>query len=292
MNTKLKLVLLASACSGCIVLSAPGARADSVTPVSGSMSLQAFGSNCSQASTPCGTTDSNGNTVTPVSQFNTTQWSGTPTTLTNAASVTTPDNLLTVSGSGSATWTNADTGTVSFSNYGWTTPSNPSFGGLAVYNGTAALNYGGTANFFTTPAAADWQYTFAANVDGTFTMTYDVTSTASNVVTPGTFGLGGWNIYVDGSTSTGDFLYNAFDPDANGVFSLSLIAGDTYTIALENEANVNGAMSTASMDGTFDWDISPSIAATPLPAALPLFATGLSAMGFFGWRKRRKQILA
>ena len=25
-----------------------------------------------------------------------------------------------------------------------------------------------------------------------------------------------------------------------------------------------------------------------LPAALPLFATGLGAMGLFGWRKKRK----
>ena len=28
--------------------------------------------------------------------------------------------------------------------------------------------------------------------------------------------------------------------------------------------------------------------ATPLPAALPLFATGLGAMGLFGWRRKRK----
>ena len=27
---------------------------------------------------------------------------------------------------------------------------------------------------------------------------------------------------------------------------------------------------------------------TPLPAALPLFATGLAAMGLFGWRRKRK----
>jgi hypothetical protein len=27
---------------------------------------------------------------------------------------------------------------------------------------------------------------------------------------------------------------------------------------------------------------------TPLPAALPLFATGLGALGLFGWRKKRK----
>jgi hypothetical protein len=29
--------------------------------------------------------------------------------------------------------------------------------------------------------------------------------------------------------------------------------------------------------------------ATPLPATLPLFATGLGALGLFGWRRKRKQ---
>jgi len=34
------------------------------------------------------------------------------------------------------------------------------------------------------------------------------------------------------------------------------------------------------------------IGTTPLPAALPLFATGLGAMGLFGWRRRRKNAAA
>jgi hypothetical protein len=32
----------------------------------------------------------------------------------------------------------------------------------------------------------------------------------------------------------------------------------------------------------------PDPATTPLPAALPLFATGLGTFGFFGWRRKRK----
>jgi hypothetical protein len=32
----------------------------------------------------------------------------------------------------------------------------------------------------------------------------------------------------------------------------------------------------------------PTITATPLPAALPLFASGLGALGLLGWRKKRK----
>jgi hypothetical protein len=38
----------------------------------------------------------------------------------------------------------------------------------------------------------------------------------------------------------------------------------------------------------FDTPNSPSISGAPLPAALPLFATGLGAMGLFGWWKKRK----
>jgi hypothetical protein len=30
------------------------------------------------------------------------------------------------------------------------------------------------------------------------------------------------------------------------------------------------------------------LTATPLPAALPLFATGLGALGLLGWRRKRK----
>lgn len=33
-----------------------------------------------------------------------------------------------------------------------------------------------------------------------------------------------------------------------------------------------------------------SIGATPLPAALPLFASGLGALGFIGWRRKRKAL--
>ena len=34
----------------------------------------------------------------------------------------------------------------------------------------------------------------------------------------------------------------------------------------------------------FSLDVTP----TPIPAALPLFATGLGVMGLFGWRRKRK----
>jgi hypothetical protein len=63
----------------------------------------------------------------------------------------------------------------------------------------------------------------------------------------------GWNYYTSDMINIG-FTY----PDTD---SLQLYA-------------ISGVLNTAS--------------ATPLPAALPLFATGLGALGLFGWRRKRK----
>ena len=43
---------------------------------------------------------------------------------------------------------------------------------------------------------------------------------------------------------------------------------------------------------TTTYDFEAAAAATPLPAALPLFASGLGAMGFIGWRRKRKALAA
>jgi len=41
-------------------------------------------------------------------------------------------------------------------------------------------------------------------------------------------------------------------------------------------------------DQNFTLDVVAPVAATPVPAALPLFATGLGALGLVGWRRKRK----
>jgi len=38
--------------------------------------------------------------------------------------------------------------------------------------------------------------------------------------------------------------------------------------------------------------VNSTAAATPLPAALPLFAAGLGAFGLLGWRRKRKSAVA
>lgn len=35
------------------------------------------------------------------------------------------------------------------------------------------------------------------------------------------------------------------------------------------------------------FNVSSTVAATPIPAALPLFAAALGGLGFFGWRRKK-----
>jgi hypothetical protein len=47
----------------------------------------------------------------------------------------------------------------------------------------------------------------------------------------------------------------------------------------------SGDQATSLQPGTFSPD---SSSATPLPAALPLFASGLGVLGVLGWRRKKK----
>jgi hypothetical protein len=62
-----------------------------------------------------------------------------------------------------------------------------------------------------------------------------------------------------------------------------MICSTTYSCSLTAQAYLNPG-------GTQIFEIltSGSLTATPLPAALPLFATGLGALGLLGWHTKRK----
>jgi hypothetical protein len=65
-------------------------------------------------------------------------------------------------------------------------------------------------------------------------------------------------------------------------FTSNFIAdGTSNTITLAENFPVGPVPSYVGLDDV-------SVTATPLPAALPLFATGLGALGLHGWRRRRK----
>ena len=65
---------------------------------------------------------------------------------------------------------------------------------------------------------------------------------------------------------------------AEAVLFAQMIAGDTYL-------NIH---TTQFGSG----EIRGFLAETPLPAALPLFASGLGALGLLGWRRRKKSAAA
>jgi hypothetical protein len=61
-------------------------------------------------------------------------------------------------------------------------------------------------------------------------------------------------------------------------------AGDQILFGVEALASLSGGQTIAV---TFD-NIDITVSQTPLPAALPLFASGLGALGLLGWRRKRK----
>jgi hypothetical protein len=71
-------------------------------------------------------------------------------------------------------------------------------------------------------------------------------------------------------------------------YSLDDLVGQTPVFTTLNSVIENA-------DGSFQWSVPPpgvnvydGLSQVPLPAALPLFATGLGALGLLGWRRKRK----
>ena len=151
---------------------------------------------------------------------------------------------------------------------------------------------------------------FTANGD-----TYNVGTIAglANVVLiPGVSNDGGthtgfWRVFgfiLDTSDSGPNDNTTPFDLTA--LFGATSATTGTFTPATSLQASSNdntitvginflggGPASDGACNDCYGPDIvatinTPSSGATPLPATLPLFATGLGGLGLFGWRRKRK----
>jgi hypothetical protein len=69
-----------------------------------------------------------------------------------------------------------------------------------------------------------------------------------------------------------------------GLNTLRLIVNDTGE-GISGNLNPNSAPTSATLIGSVTFD---AVSTVPLPGALPLFATGLGALGLLGWRRKRK----
>jgi hypothetical protein len=68
---------------------------------------------------------------------------------------------------------------------------------------------------------------------------------------------------------------------------------DGFTFSYDDGSSVwqfvvNGFTMGPNAGGTITHDLTAQVSQAPLPAALPLFASGLGAMGLFAWWRRRK----
>ena len=124
-----------------------------------------------------------------------------------------------------------------------------------------------------------------------------------------------FNLYAGTASSIGALLKSFTVPNSasvgsgaivtmNSVLMPSLVAGQYYWLSFTEPNAADGSSSTWSFNnqGYFDITIKSAgssvgylpafrveVDATPLPAALPLFATGLGAIGLLGWQRKRKK---
>jgi hypothetical protein len=112
------------------------------------------------------------------------------------------------------------------------------------------------------------------------------TSNCNGAIFLGTNAAGaidGWTMYLGGATN---YIFSS------GELGPPLTSGNDSVQTTNKPIDVPGEGYTnivAYSDSAGAWS-GPTVTTgvTPLPAALPLFVTGLGALGLFGWRRKRK----
>ena len=133
-----------------------------------------------------------------------------------------------------------------------------------------------------------WSFTFTGS--GSLNGTFSGNNSNISMPTAGTSPLsaGGGMIKYDW-TATGEFEFLFV---SGGAENDELIVGPNELVA---EFDCSGCEVYDTPETAGGFQIATEVAgtgATPLPAALPLFATGLGALGLLGWRRKRKNAAA
>ena len=105
--------------------------------------------------------------------------------------------------------------------------------------------------------------------------------TANSITTDGTGSITKWKLEFATSSS---FINHIFTTNNN--FFPPNFQQDSGEIFPPTPGSTPSFGHTNNNAGIWSGD---GVAAVPLPAALPLFATGLGALGLLGWRRKRKQ---
>jgi PEP-CTERM motif len=131
------------------------------------------------------------------------------------------------------------------------------------------------------------------------TVTFSVAGTGSGSL------IGSYHVFdnhIAGSAgftndTTQHFLLFIFGPAAFDSYALSTSIGP-FTDDAEWNPGVSfpstaGALiiqTVLNEEGTFTAAVGEVVPSVPVPGTLPLFATGLGALGLLGWRRKRKQV--
>jgi len=102
-----------------------------------------------------------------------------------------------------------------------------------------------------------------------------------------------------GSSQSCGSAHPSYDGAPFGDFDVSMVEGAIYKVVLTTyiqgfygpaSITIDPYFTTAATDGNFIFSsgIEPFAAATPLPATLPMFVSGLGAVGALVWRRKRK----
>ena len=99
--------------------------------------------------------------------------------------------------------------------------------------------------------------------------------------------------WTTAGTSTGDYQINSLPSDSNGhIFPTPTFTYNSGTTTTTVETLITNYTGPTATNLDFTLFGGPAVSETPLPAALPLFATGLGALGLLGWRRKQKKSAA
>ena len=101
---------------------------------------------------------------------------------------------------------------------------------------------------------------------------------------PAPFDTGSFNgfEFVDVSTNPG-IIGITLDPSTTAPVNISVATFTSNSVFLNFQGQTWDAHTAAVFDLQFG-----SVSSVPVPAALPLFATGLAGLGLLGWRRKKK----
>ena len=179
----------------------------------------------------------------------------------NAVSTSVGGTSIT-SGTTSATWSNAAAGVVRFDDIGWDNS-----------------NYTNQIVSFSSLAGTQWTYTFIADIDGLFTLDWNVL-----LLQPigDSFGLNDFRFTID--SGGGQTVMNV---NTTGSTTRNIFAGTQYMVEIHTNSGIVGGVGqrTSFMDGVFNWSMdSGPMNVVPEPAAIALM--GLGIFGLFASRRK------